>query len=264
MNDMRKKINRKWIDLCGTFSLLLIFLMPVSVYAANFSVTPSSLDLSGGVKSGAFSVVNSGKEKLNCQLDVKEWSQDAAGKDVYTDARDVVFFPKIMTVDPNDQRSVRIGIKGPPSMNEKTYRLFVEEIPSQKKEEDQTTGKITAGLTIAFRYAVPIFVKPVKQQESAVFEKIDMSKSVASAVVRNTGNIHIKLLSVMFRGKASNGKELFSQEVAGWYVLHGLSRIYEAIVPNDVCKDIATMDVSAQAENLTINGTLNVQRNMCD
>jgi fimbrial chaperone protein len=244
--------------------LVLMAAVPSRGYASNFSISPTSLELGGAVKSGVFSVINSGEDKLNCQIDVKEWSQDADGKDVYTDAADIVFFPKIMTVEPNEQRAIRIGIKGPPSLLEKTYRLFVEEIPSQKKVTDEKgAGKITAGLTIAFRYAAPIFVKPVRPQESASIEKTEMSKGVVRAIVKNTGNIHVKMLNVTFRGKGADGKELFSREVAGWYILHGLSRPYEAAVPQELCGDLATVVVTAQSENITINGILNVQKKMC-
>jgi len=249
---------------CGIISMVFISLMTVPAFPANFSITPTSVDLSAGVKSSALTVINSGDEKLNCQIDLKEWSQDGEGKDVYTDTKDVVFFPKIMTVEPNEQRAIRIGLKGPQDVKEKTYRLFVEEIPSQKKgSENKEHGKISAGLTIAFRYAVPIFVKPAKQQESAVVENVDMAFSEASAVIKNTGNIHIKMLSIAFRGKASDGKELFRQDVAGWYILQGLTRRYTATVPKEICSNLATIEVSAQAENFTVNGTLNVQKKMC-
>jgi fimbrial chaperone protein len=274
MSEINKPVKRKlhlvvrtplFLVACGIIGLACTFLTPGPGFAANFSVSPSSLELSGSVKSGVFSVINSGKEKLNCQLDVKEWSQDAAGKDIYTDTKDIVFFPKIMTVKPNDQRAVRLGIKGPPSKRERTYRFFVEEIPSQNKGQDgANAGKITAGLTIAFRYAVPIFVRPVTRKESGVIESIEMSKGAVRATVKNTGNIRIKLLTVKFRGKAINGKELFSKDIPGWYVLHGHSRPYEAIVPKEVCKNVATIDVNAPAENITLNGTLNVQKNMCE
>lgn len=243
---------------------LIILAVATTAFASNFSITPTSLELSAGVKSGAFSIINSGADTLNCQIDVKEWGQDAEGKDVYTEAKDIVFFPKIMTVEPNGQRAVRIGIKGPPGVREKTYRIFAEEIPSQKKTQAlETPGKISAGLTIAFRYAVPIFVKPVRPEESATIEKIDLSKGNVRAVVKNAGNIHLKVLSLTFRGKAIDGKELFSQEVGGWYILQGMSRPFAATVPKEVCKNLAAIDVSAQAENITTNGTMNVQKGMC-
>jgi len=263
MTDTPKKKNAKLSHLV-LISTFLILLTSSPVFASNFSITPTSLELSGSVKSGAFSVINSGTEKLNCQVDVKEWSQDADGKDIYTETKDVVYFPKIMTVEPSEQRAIRIGLKGPLSPKEKTYRLFVEEIPSQQKPTDEKkTGKISAGLTIAFRYATPVFVKPIKQQESAVIEDLLMSKGTVKASIRNTGNIHIKLLAVTFRGTAKDGKELFSKDVAGWYVLQAMARPYEVAVPKEMCKNLSVLEISAQSENFTINGKLNVQKNMC-
>jgi len=244
--------------------VFFVFLSFSAALSANFQIDPTSLDLSSNVRSGAFSVINGDKEKLNVQISVQEWTQDAEGKDVYTDTMDIVFFPKIMTIEPNEQRAIRVGVKGPPSLKEKTFRLFVEEIPSQTKATDaQVTGKLSAGLTIAFRYAVPIFLKPVRIQESGVIEKIEMSNGVAKATIKNNGNIHIKLLTVTFRGKGTNGKELFSKDVAGWYILQGLSRPYEVIIPKELCGDLATIEISAQSENFNMNGTLNVAKEMC-
>jgi fimbrial chaperone protein len=243
--------------------LLILLLMSSPVFASSFSILPTSLELSGKAKSGVFSVVNSGDEKLNCQVDLMEWSQDADGKDVYTEARDMVFFPKIMTVEPNEQRAVRIGLKGQPSLKEKTYRLFVEEIPSQKKTDEKKEEKIAAALTIAFRYATPIFIRPPQPKESAVIEHIEMSKGVVKARVWNTGNVHVKLLTVTFQGKAADGKELFSQDIAGWYVLQGMSRPYEVTIPQEVCGNLTIVEVVAKTEKSIINGTVNVQKTMC-
>jgi fimbrial chaperone protein len=246
-------------------SLLFLSLSTSAAFSADYQIQPTSLELGSNVKSGSFSVINSGSDRLNVQISVMEWAQDEDGKDVYGEARDVVFFPKIMTVEPNEQRAIRIGMKGPPSLKEKTYRLFIEEIPTKKKAQDiAVSEKITAGLTIAFRYAVPIFVKPVRRQESGVIEKVEMSKGMVRAFVKNTGNVHIKLLNVTFRGKSADGKELFSREVAGWYILHGLSRPYEATVPPDLCGNLSTIEIKAEAENFNMNGTLNVYKEMCD
>lgn len=245
-------------------TLLFLSLSPAPAFPADFRITPTTLELSSGAKSGAFSVINNGNEKVNVAVSLKEWTQDAAGKDVYGETNDIVFHPKIMTIEPNEQRAIRIGVKGPQSQKEKTYRLFVEEIPTQKKKtEEITAGKITAGLTIAFRFATPIFVKPVRPQETAVIEKVELSKGTAKAIVRNTGNIHIKLLTVTFRGKARDGKELFSKEASGWYVLYGMTRPYEITVPKEICGNLATIEVKAQTENFTMDGTLNVQKKMC-
>jgi fimbrial chaperone protein len=250
----------------AAFVLLLVLgaLFASPAFSSNFRVEPTSLELSGSAKSGAFTVLNDADDKLNVQISAKEWAQDAEGKDVYGEARDVVFFPKIMTVEAHGQRAIRIGIKTPPALQEKTYRLFVEEIPSPNKAPDvKTAGKISGGLTIAFRYSTPIFVKPVRPQESCVIDKIGMSRGAAKAIVTNTGNVHVKLLAVRFTGKAADGKVLYSKEFAGWYLLRGRSRSYEASVPKELCGSLSSIEVKAQSENLTVNGSLNVQKKMC-
>ncbi len=248
----------------GFMAALLFLSFPhAQAAAADFQIQPTMLDLSGGVKSGAFSVINNGDDSINFQISVKEWTQDANGKDVYEDTKDIVFFPRIMTTGPHEQRAIRIGFKAPLSVNEKTYRLFVEEIPSPKKETGVKDKGIKAGVTIAFRFATPIFVKPLKQQEAAIVEKLEMSKGKVMAMIKNTGNVHIKVQNVVFSGKAADGKELFSKEIAGWYILHGLSVPYETAVPKEVCQGLATIEVVAKSENLTINGSLNVQKSMC-
>ena len=244
--------------------VLLTIIFVIQATAADFQVQPTTLDLSSKVKSGVFSVINNGNEKIDFQVSVKEWNQDEKGKDIYADTKEIIFFPKVMTVDPNSQRAIRIGLKTPPSSKEKTYRLFVEEIPVQKKAEEVDTKKnIKAGLTIAFRFSMPIFVKPFRPQEVCNIDKVEMSNGTIKAIVKNTGNVHVKLRTMKFSGKAVDGKELYTKEIAGWYILNGLSSSYEAAVPAEICGQLAKIEVNAQTENDNIKGILNVQKNMC-
>lgn len=261
-----KDIFCKMVESLKRIAVAMLFLAVFisRAIAADFQVQPMTMDLGGNVKSGAFSVINNGKEKIDFQVSVKEWTQDEKGKDVYTDTSDIVFFPKVMSVEANSQRAIRIGFKAPLGLKEKTYRLFVEEIPTPKKTQDAEVKKnIKAGVTIAFRFAMPIFVKPAKPHEIYVLDKIDMSQGTARTIVKNTGNVHIKLRAVKFSGKAADGRELYSKEVAGWYLLNGLSVPYEAAVPKDICGQLATMEVSAQTETGKIDGKMNVEKNMC-
>jgi fimbrial chaperone protein len=253
---------KKCVGLAASLFFMAFFISPV--IAADFQIQPTTMDLGRNAKSGAFSVINNGKDKIDFQVSVKEWKQDEKGKDVYEDTKDIVFFPKIMSVDPNSQRAVRIGLKTPPSAKEKTYRLFVEEIPVPKKTEDvESSKKIKAGVTIAFRFSIPIFVQPLKPQEGYALDRIEMSKGTVKAIIKNTGNVRVKLRAVKFSGKSSDGKELFSKELSGWYVLNGLSLSYEADVPKEICGKLAKIDMNAQTESGKIDGTLNVQKSMC-
>lgn len=246
----------------AVFLLAVLFLVPEVL--ADFQVQPISMTLSAREKSGVFSVINNGSDKIDFQVSAKVWSQDENGKDVYADTEDIIFFPKVMTVEPNSQRAIRIGMKTPPSAREKTYRLFVQEIPTPRKAADvEVQKKVRAGVTIAFRFALPIFIRPLKPQESYEIERVEVAGSAVKAMVKNTGNVHVKLRSVTFSGKDADGKEIFSKEIAGWYVLNGLSNPYIADIPKGICGQLARVDVNAQSEKSNISGTLNVQKSMC-
>lgn len=264
MNGRRAASAINFLGKLTAAGLFFLSLFLSHAFAADFQIQPTSLDLGAGISSGAFSVINNGDDKFNVQVSVKQWTQDASGKDLYEETNDIVFFPKIMTVQRNEQRAIRVGWKGQPAPLEKTYRLFVEELPSLKKSDDEkSSGKITAGISIAFRYATPIFVKPVRQQENVVIEKVEMTGGIVRATIRNSGNIHIKLGTVRFSGANDAGKEIFSREVGGWYILNGVSRSYEMSIPKELCKDLVTIGIKAESENFNRDGLLKVDKEMC-
>jgi fimbrial chaperone protein len=234
----------------------IFLLLPNISYGGEFRVSPIRLDLDAKAKSGVITVINEAEEKLQCQMRAFEWTQDEAGKDVYTETRDIIFFPRLMTIDPKSERIIRAGIRIPAAAKEKTYRLFIEEIPEPKK---------AAGTTVAvtIRFGVPIFVKPVKEEAKGVIERADLSKGTVTIAVRNTGNVHLIINSVNLLGKDQKGEQTFSRELSGWYLLNGASRIYSTPLPPDACTKIVTLDIEVKTDKLNLNSKLNVNTSMC-
>ncbi|HXY54890.1 MAG TPA: hypothetical protein VEM40_09505, partial [Nitrospirota bacterium] len=62
---------KKGVRLLAGLLIMAVFIPPA--FAADFQIQPTSLDLGGGAKSGAFSVINNGNEKIDFQISVKEW-----------------------------------------------------------------------------------------------------------------------------------------------------------------------------------------------
>jgi len=225
-------------------------------YAGEWRVTPIRVELDKNAKSGVVTIVNEGTEKLNVQMKAMEWTQDAEGKDIYTETEDLIFFPKVMTIDPKEDRILRAGNKIPAVAKEKTYRLFVEEIPEPTKSEG-------VHIAIAIRFGVPIFVKPLKAEPKGEIQKIELSKGLVSATVKNTGNIHFMINTVSIKGRNDKGEEIFAKDVNGWYLLSDISRIYSAEVPQEICKDVSTIDVQVVTDKLNLNGKADVDKTMC-
>jgi hypothetical protein len=106
-------------------------------------------------------------------------------------------------------------------------------------------------------------VKPLKAEPKGEIQKIELLKGLASATVKNTGNIHFMINTVSIKGRNDKGEEIFATDVNGWYLLSDLSRIYSTEVPREICRDLASIDVQVVTDKLTLNGKADVDTAMC-
>ena len=236
--------------------LLLGLFFPAIARAGEWRVTPIRLDLGKDAKNSAVTVFNESEERLQVQMDAMEWTQDAEGKDRYKETRDILFFPRIMIFDRKGEKILRAGIKIPAIEKEKTYRLFIEEIPGPGKAQG-------ANIAIAIRFGVPVFVLPLKEDLRGEVMGIGMSAGTLRVPVRNSGNVHFLIQGIRIHGKNLKGAVIFSKELNGWYLLPGASRSYTADVPADVCREIAGFDVEVRTDRLVLNGNLVADPSMC-
>jgi fimbrial chaperone protein len=235
---------------------MLVLFFPAIARAGEWRVTPIRLDLGKDAKSGAVRVFNESEERLQVQMNAMEWIQDEEGKDRYEETGDILFFPRIMLFDKKEEKILRAGIKIPAIEKEKTYRLFIEEIPGPGKAKG-------ANIAIAIRFGVPIFVRPLKEDLRGEVVGVGMSTGTLRVPVRNSGNIHFLIQRILIRGKNPKGEEIFSKELNGWYLLAGASRTYTAVVPPDVCREIAGIVVEVKTDRLLLNGNLVADPSMC-
>lgn len=248
---MRRGIIKKRIII-----LLSFLFIPSLSLSGEFRVTPIRLDFDRGTRSGVITIINEGNEKLNVQMKAFEWTQDAQGKDLYTETNDLIFFPRIMSLEKNEEKILRAGIRIPAATKEKTYRLFIEEIPEPRKAEG-------VNVAIAIRFGVPIFVKPLKEEVKGVIEKVEMSKGHLRLWIKNIGNTHFIIQAVHLKGKNVKGEEVFSKELSGWYLLGGASRLYSTAIGEETCKGISKFDIEVRTDRFTLSGYLDVQEAMC-
>ena len=239
-------------------AIYLSFLAAPSIcFSGDFSVTPIKLDLGSQDRTGAITVQNNGTEPLNLQVRAFEWTEYAQGKDVYTETKDLIFYPVLMTVDPKGQRLIRVGIRMPAISAEKAYRLFIEEIPGPKKPDQ-------VAIRVAIRFGVPIFVKPLKEQKpSGEIVKAGLSKGNLSFVAANTGNEHFSILSITTTGSDAQGKTAFTKEISGWYLLAGASREYSVPVPEAVCNQLSDLEINIKTDDFSIAKKVEVKKEMC-
>ena len=216
--------------------------------AGDFTVEPFRVEMGPRQKSGIFTVTNTGSGSLSFQVKIAEWTQDPEGKDVYSSSADIVFYPRILTLKGGERQIIRVGANKPLVAKEKAYRLFIEEMPAPPAAEKQRSAQVTVRIS----FAPPLFVRPAKIQEQGAIEKATLEQGTIRVFMRNTGNVHIRINTISVRASDGEGKEVFSKRMDGWYLLNGTSRVFEAPVPSAACASIASVDVIAEGDRVTL------------
>lgn len=205
-------------------------------------------------------VRNDSKEKISFQLEAREWTQDASGSDRYTDTADLVFFPKILGVEPGEEGVIRVGAKKPVVPVEKTYRLFIQELPNPNRASTPAVGP---QVNLLLRFAAPIFVTPLQASDDADLTGIALEKGVLSLSVKNTGNRHQVLEGIQLKGLGADGHELYALTLADRYLLAGTTKAYTATIPAETCRQLAAMTMELKTDKLSRTRRLDVSRANC-
>lgn len=227
-------------------------------WAGEFSVNPIRLELGASVRSGVITVRNESKAPMSFQLQGMEWTQDADGKDVYAGTEELIFFPKLMSLDPGREAVVRVGVRQPLVDKERTYRLFIEELPAAPP-----AGGRGPQLSVVLRFGAPVFVRPAKPQDGLELEAVALARGEISLVAHNTGNQHQFVEGVRITGTDAGGAEVYSMTLADRYLLAGTRKRYQTAIPAEQCARLAHLAVEFKTNKLTQSSRLPVQRAMC-
>jgi len=179
--------------------------------AADIQIEPLLIGLTPQAPIASMVVRNTGTEPLLMQAEIVAWSQ-SDGKDVFQPTRAILANPPLFRVAPQGQQILRFGLRVPRLQNEQSYRVFLQEVPSQ---DSVSAGRVVTLL----RISVPIFVPP----EGGVPDlewRIGQSGKEARITVSNRGKVHAHILSLLVQ--RSSG-EVLSSGPAPTYVLAGQS-----------------------------------------
>lgn len=228
--------------------------------AATFTIDPISISLSTARKSALLTIENTSGEPLRFELGLYSWAQNPSGEMDLGPTSDIVFFPALLTIPPAEKRVVRIGTEIPSRAVEKTYRLFVEELPPLETQTDQASQ---ATVKILTKMGVPVFIRPEKPVVAGRIAKLLLQARKLSFEVENSGNVHFVVQSLAVTGRSASGKELFKHPFEGWYVLAGGSRVYELELSEENCAELKSLSVEARTAEKTFDERLDVPPDGC-
>ena len=154
---------------------------------------------------------------------------------------------------------MRVGTRTPVVPAEKTYRLFIEELPGNNKDPDKPGVQIT----FLIRFGAPIFIAPVKPQDGMEIEGMALANGELSLSARNVGNRHQIIKGIHLKGSDAAGKEVYSATLADRYLLAGAVKPFKTAIAGDQCVKIAALEVEVKTDRLNATRKLDVSRAMC-
>ncbi|MGA0571372.1 molecular chaperone [Variovorax sp. VNK109] len=185
--------------------------LPAGALAASMHVAPLRLDLGPQRPVASMVIGNPEQEEFAVQAEVVAWTQEN-GRDVYTPTRDALINPSIFRIPAGGQQIVRVGLQVGTDAKERSYRVFVRQLP-QERGPGQATG-----LQTLLRIGIPVFVAPAQPAEAAEWRLVASPTGGWDIALENKGNTHIQITSLVVRRE--NGEELVRRSLSH-YVLPG-------------------------------------------
>lgn len=214
---------------------------PARVRAQTLQVTPIQMELTGRTRNAILTLQNHGAEPMRFQVSAFGWQQGPRGEMQLTRTKDVTFFPGLLTIAAGQKRNLRIAASAPVGRVEKTYRVFVEQLPG-------APGGTAATVRVLTRVGIPVYLEPPEPARSAELSPLRLEGGKISFVLRNTGNVRVRPEGIKLTGKDAGGAVVFEQSLSGWYVLAGGERIFELEAPRDGCGRVRTLSAEVQLE----------------
>jgi len=229
----------------------LYLILNHSVSAAGLTVSPTKLHIFPTQKSAVLKLVNKKDKAVRLQVFIKAWSQDDNGKTVLSDSKNLVVYPKLLSIAAKGERPIRVGFQGKFLPTEQAFRLLIDELPDVSKKQG-------IGVVMPVRLSIPVFLNNSNQTEKPKFEIFSAQKQgeYLQVSIHNQGSQHFMLKQLKAQLWGRNQSTLDDIEAAGWYVLAQGKVFFNLTWTDKVCQQVQKLTLSTMAVSGTLNSSL--------
>jgi fimbrial chaperone protein len=240
------------------FLAAFALLLPAPVHAASYTVNPTRVYLKASAQSALMTLTNESDAPLRMQIRAQQWTQTRAGTMELSATADLIVFPTLVTLNPGEQRRIRVATSVPFGAVEKSYRLYVEELPAAAR--DASAGPAVRILT---RMGIPVFLQPSRPVATATLQAVGLSGGKVAFELANTGNTHYIPDGITVRGFTAAGQPVSDWPVHGWYVLAGGTRAFEVELEAPACADVRSLLIEVRIGQTVLKSPLTTPGGAC-
>jgi len=226
--------------------------------SAAFTVNPMMIRLTARSTSQLLTISNQARQPIRFEIKAFKWDHDESDAMQLEPAADVVFFPNVVTIPAGGQQRVRVGTTAVAGDTERSYRIFVEELPGAP-----AAGAAAAQVAMRTRIGIPVFLAAVKPEARAEFQGLGVQDGQLAVRLRNSGNTHLVVDHVELRGLGDASQVAFVRTIPGWYVLPGRARRFETALSPDECRAAKTLTARAVTDGGTVDARATVSASAC-
>lgn len=212
--------------------------------AGGLQFDPVYLHLNTGQPTTTLRLRNRNDKPMRYQVTPYAWAQSPQGQMQLSPTEEVLLFPMLFTLVPNEERIVRVGTTAAFGAAERTYRVVIDEFP-----EGPGAAAKGASLQIRSRVVLPVFLDPAQPVATAVIHDAAVRGTSLEVELRSTGNAHLLLKGVKATALDGAGAALYDHSWGPAYLLASGSLQLKATAPKDLCARVRSIRV--EAENVT-------------
>ena len=227
--------------------------------ATTFTVNPTRITLSRTARSTLLTVRNEGDTPVRIQVTAHAWSQRLGGEMQLDDTTDLIVFPTLFALAPGGERKVRVAGAVAAGPAEKTYRVFVQELPPEAGAE----GGV-AGVRMLTRMGIPVFIQPDEPSARAGLRGLVLADGRFAFRVENLGNVHFLPADVRVIGSSEAGERIGARSTHGWYILAGGARGFELPLDDWAdCQRVRRLTVEVEVSGIVLEESLQTPQGVC-
>jgi fimbrial chaperone protein len=238
--------------------LMGLVLAPGAARASQFTVNPTRVQLTTRVTNALVTVRNEGPSPIRLQVKTHAWTQRLDGQMQLAATDQLVVFPTLLSLGPGEQRRIRVAVTAPPGELERTYRVFLEELPAAAQAGVQTTG-----VQMLTRVGIPVFLQARVPTMRAGLSEIGLSQGTLHFQVDNLGNTHFVPDGIHVRGLSASGEAVVDKTTDGWYILGHGARRYELPIPSEDCERVRSILIEVKTGETPLQGRLDTPGGAC-